>query len=232
MNLDILKEQVFLANLELVQHGLVQLTWGNVSGIDRQQNMIAIKPSGVPYQVMQVQDMVLLDLESGIIRDSTLKPSSDTATHLELYRAFPEIGAVVHTHSKYATAWAQSGLDLPCFGTTHADYFYGAVPCVPPLSDAEISQNYEVQTGKAIVQFFNQKQLSPVAMPGVLLAGHALFCWGKDTQEAVRNALVLEIIAEMAFVTTTLNPEASPISKTLLEKHYHRKHGANAYYGQ
>jgi L-ribulose-5-phosphate 4-epimerase len=232
MQPDNLKRQVHRANLDLVKHGLVLFTWGNASGIDRQEGLVAIKPSGVPYNSMQPEDMVLVELESGKTIGSKYKPSSDTATHLELYRAFPELGGVVHSHSKHATAWAQAGLDLPCFGTTHADYFYGAVPCLPVLSAAEIEQHYEEQTGLAISQYFRQKQFKPLELPGVLLQGHASFCWGQGVADAVHHAVVLEAIAEMATQTLQLNPNTKPIPKVLLEKHYQRKHGKNAYYGQ
>lgn len=227
-----LKQQVYHANLELVQHGLVLFTWGNASAIDRDSGIVVIKPSGVPYDIMQLEDMVLVELDTGHTVNSKYKPSSDTPTHLELYRRFPEVGGIVHTHSRHATAWAQAGKDLPCFGTTHADYFYGPVPCVPALSKAEIEAGYEHQTGVAIGRTFAERGLKALEVPAVLLHGHASFAWGKNVGEAVHNAVVLEAVAEMALETLQLNPNAQPISQALLDKHYHRKHGKNAYYGQ
>jgi L-ribulose-5-phosphate 4-epimerase len=226
------KEQVYAANLALVEHGLVLFTWGNASAIDRASNTVVIKPSGVPYQTMQAEDMVLVNLETGKTIDSKYRPSSDTPTHLELYRAFPEIGGIVHTHSKYATAWAQAGRDLPCFGTTHADYFYGTIPCTQAMSHAQIEDQYELETGKIIVQTFLDRQIKALEVPAVLLHGHASFCWGETVSKAVETAVVLENAAEMAIQTLVLNPKAQAISDTLLEKHYFRKHGKKAYYGQ
>ena len=230
--MDTLKQNVYKANLELVQHGLVLFTWGNASAIDRASGIVFIKPSGVSYDAMQPEDMVLVELESGKTVNSKYKPSSDTPTHLELYRCFPEIGGIVHTHSPHATAWAQAGKDLPCFGTTHADYFYGPVPCVPALTEAEIAAGYEHQTGVAIGRTFAKRQIKPLEIPAALLDGHASFAWGEDVGEAVHNAVVLEAVAEMALETLALNPSAQPISQALLDKHYLRKHGKNAYYGQ
>ena len=232
MSLEQLQYQVHRANLELVQHGLVLFTWGNASAIDRQTGMVVIKPSGVPYSAMQPEDMVQVELETGESINSKFKPSSDTATHLELYKAFPEIGGIVHTHSKHATAWAQAGRDLSCYGTTHADYFYGSIPCLPLLSDSQIASNYEQQTGIAITQAFMQRRLKPLELPAVLLRGHASFCWGTDVGAAVHHAVVLEAVAEIALETLLLCPNAQPISQALLDKHYQRKHGKNAYYGQ
>jgi L-ribulose-5-phosphate 4-epimerase len=227
-----LKEQVYAANLALVEHGLVLFTWGNASAIDRASNTVVIKPSGVPYKTMQAEDMVLVNLETGKTIDSKYRPSSDTPTHLELYRAFPEIGGIVHTHSKHATAWAQAGQDLPCFGTTHADYFYGTIPCTKPMSQAQIENQYELETGKIIIQTFQNRKLKALEIPAVLVHGHASFCWGETVGKAVETAVVLENAAEMAIQTLVLNPKVEAISDTLLEKHYFRKHGKKAYYGQ
>ncbi len=227
-----LKTQVHQANLALVQHGLVLFTWGNASAIDRTSNTVIIKPSGVPYDSMQPEDMVQVNLETGQPFDSRYKPSSDTPTHLELYRAFPEIGGIVHTHSKYATVWAQAGMDLPCFGTTHADYFFGTIPCTKPMSQAQIEQDYELETGKIIVETFFKRGIKPLEIPAVLVHGHASFCWGETVSNAVHNAVVLENVAEIGLHTRALNPNAHGISQGLLEKHYLRKHGAKAYYGQ
>jgi L-ribulose-5-phosphate 4-epimerase len=227
-----LQHQVHWANLELVRHGLVLHTWGNASAIDRQSGVVAIKPSGVEYSQMQPEDMVLVALETGKSLGSSFKPSSDTTTHLALYRAFPDIVAVVHTHSKHATAWAQAGRDLPCYGTTHADYFYGAVPCVPMLELDKLMAGYEQHTGAAIAHLFAQKALDPQLVPAVLLHGHASFCWGSSAEQAVHHAVVLETVAQMALETLQINPDAQPISQALLDKHHFRKHGKNAYYGQ
>ena len=227
--LETLKSQVLEANLELVRRGLVLYTFGNASGIDREQGLVAIKPSGVPYESLTADDMVVSDLKGTII-GSRLKPSSDLDTHLELYRAFPAIGGVVHTHSEFATAWAQAGREIPAFGTTHADYFYGPVPVTEELTAAEVGDDYVLNTGKAIVRRF--RGLDPKAMPGVLVAGHAPFAWGKDAMEAAYHAVVLEAVARMAFYTTTLNPGCGGISQALLDRHHFRKHGAKATYGQ
>ena len=227
--LNLLKAQVLEANLELVRRGLVLYTFGNASGIDREQGLVAIKPSGVAYDRLTPEDMVVSDLDGRII-DSQYKPSSDLDTHLELYRAFPSIGGVVHTHSEYATAWAQAGREIPAYGTTHADYFYGPVPVTEELTDEEIGGNYVLNTGKAIVRRF--RDLDPEAVPGVLVAGHAPFAWGKDAMEAAYHAVVLEAVARMAFTTATLNPECRGVSQALLDRHYFRKHGAKATYGQ
>ena len=223
-----LKEKVFTANLDLVKHGLVIFTWGNVSGIDRENGLIAIKPSGVNYEDMRPEDMVVVDLEGKVV-DGKLKPSSDTPTHLELYRNFLNIGGVVHTHSEWATSWAQAGRALPAFGTTHADYFYGEVPCTRDLNAEEIRNAYELETGKVIVETF--KDLDPDAIPSVLVKGHAPFSWGSSPDDAVHNAVVLEYVAKMAFRNIVLGNEKA-IQQFLLDKHYLRKHGKDAYYGQ
>ena len=229
MKLPLLQAQVLEANLEIVRRGLILYTFGNASGFDRETGLIAIKPSGVPYDQMSAADMVVCDLDGKIVGGS-LKPSSDLATHLELYRAFPSIGGVVHTHSEFATAWAQAGRSIPAFGTTHADYFHGPVPATAALSDEEIQGEYELNTGKAIVRRFIG--LDPMATPAVLVAGHAPFTWGKTPMEAAHNAVILEYVARMAFTTAVLRPEGAGVSQALLDRHYFRKHGANATYGQ
>ncbi|HEX3438230.1 MAG TPA: L-ribulose-5-phosphate 4-epimerase [Pseudacidobacterium sp.] len=227
--LDGLRAQVLEANLELVRRGLVLYTFGNASGIDRQTGLVAIKPSGVPYESMKPEHMVITDLDGQIV-EGNLKPSSDLATHLLLYREFPAIGAVVHTHSEYATAWAQAGRSIPAYGTTHADYFYGPVPVTDELTDDDINGDYVHNTGLAIVRRF--RDLDPVATPAVLVAGHAPFCWGRTPEDAAHNAVVLEAVARMAFYTARLNPECKGVSQTLLDRHYFRKHGPTATYGQ
>lgn len=224
-----LREQVLEANLELVRRGLVVYTFGNVSGIDRQQGVVAIKPSGVPYETMTAEDIVITDMAGKIIA-GRLKPSSDLDTHLHLYQEFAAIGGIAHTHSEYATAFAQAGQPIRAYGTTHADYFYGPVPVTEELSDAEIKADYVLNTGKAITRRF--KKLDPEAMPAVLVAGHAPFCWGKSAMEAAHNAVVLEYVARMAYRTVALNRKCTGVSKQLLERHYKRKHGAKATYGQ
>jgi L-ribulose-5-phosphate 4-epimerase len=224
-----LKQAVLAANLELPKRGLVTYTWGNVSGICRAQGLVVIKPSGVAYDEMTAEDMVVLDLEGNIV-DGSLRPSSDTPTHLALYRAWPEVGGIVHTHSTFATIWAQTGYGIPCFGTTHADYFYGEIPCTRPLTEAEIDGEYEKETGNVIIKTFAGED--PLFMPGALVTGHGPFTWGKDPAEAVHNSVVLEEVAKMALHTVLLAPEARPIPQVLLDKHFLRKHGANAYYGQ
>ena len=226
--LDKLKADVYRANLDLVKHGLVIFTWGNVSGIDREQGLVAIKPSGVSYDDMAPDDMVLLDLEGRIV-EGKLKPSSDTPTHLELYRNFKNIGGIVHTHSEWATSWAQAGLPVPAFGTTHADYFYGEVPCTRELTEDEVKSAYEQETGKVIVETF--AGLDPDAVPSVLVKGHAPFSWGSSPDNAVHNAVVLEYVCKMAFRNIVLGND-EPIKQFLLDKHYLRKHGKDAYYGQ
>ncbi len=223
-----LKKSVFEANLDLVKHGLVIFTWGNVSGIDRDKGLVVIKPSGVSYNEMTVDDMVVVDLD-GRVADGRLKPSSDTPTHLVLYKAFPAIGGIVHTHSSWATAWAQAGKPIPALGTTHADYFYGPVPCTRKLTRQEIETAYEIETGHVIVETF--QNLDPYAVPGVLVNNHAPFAWGKSPEDAVHNAKVLEEVANMAYHTLQINPSAT-IDQFLLDKHYLRKHGKDAYYGQ
>ena len=227
--LESLKSHVLEANLELVRRGLVLYTFGNASGIDRGAGLVAIKPSGVDYEKLRPDDMVVSDLEGRIV-EGTLKPSSDLATHLELYRAFPGIGGVVHTHSEYATAWAQAGREIPAYGTTHADYFYGPVPVTEELTAEEIGGDYVLNTGKKIVERFHR--LDPAAVPGVLVAGHAPFTWGRDAMQAAYHAVVLEAVARMAFYTTTLKADCGGVSQALLDRHYFRKHGARATYGQ
>lgn len=229
MDLQQLKINVLEANLELVRRGLVLYTFGNASGIDRERGLVVIKPSGVPYETMKADDMVVCQLDGTLI-EARLKPSSDLDTHLELYRAFPTIGGVVHTHSEFATSWAQAGRDIPALGTTHADYFRGPVPATAPLSDEEIAGEYVLNTGKAIVRRF--AGLDPLAVPAVLVAGHAPFTWGRTAGEAAYNAVVLESVARMAFNTMLLAPQASGVSAALLDQHYLRKHGAKASYGQ
>ena len=226
--LEELKEKVCRANLDLVRHGLVIFTWGNVSAIDRQSGFVVIKPSGVSYDNMKPSDMVVVDLDGKVV-EGDLNPSSDTPTHLVLYKAFPEIGGVVHTHSTYATAWAQAGIDLPNIGTTHADYFHDAVPCTADMSRPQVEGEYELETGNVIVERF--KGLNPVHTPGVLVKNHGPFTWGKDAFEAVHNAVVLEQVAKMAFISFSVNPSLT-MNPLLVEKHFSRKHGPNAYYGQ
>lgn len=228
--LEALKETVCEANLELSRRGVVLYTWGNVSGIDRARGLIVIKPSGVPYQGMQPSDMVVVDLEGRIV-EGTLRPSSDTPTHLELYKAFPEIGGVVHTHSTHAVVFAQAGMDIPALGTTHADYFYGPVPVSRGLTRDEVQEAYEKNTGCVIVETVKEMGKPPLAVPGVLVRNHGPFTWGKDPAEAVYHSVVLEEIAEMAWKTLQLNPSAA-LPPYILEKHYQRKHGPCAYYGQ
>ena len=224
-----LKEQVLQANLDLVRQGLVLFTFGNASGIDRDQNLVAIKPSGVPYEKLRPEDMVVTDLTGKIIEGS-LKPSSDLATHLLLYREFPSIGGVAHTHSDFATAWSQARMPIPPLGTTHADYFYGEIPVTTDLTDEEINGGYVLNTGLAIARRF--KNLDPLAVPGVLVAGHAPFAWGKDVLLAAHHAALLETVARMAYHTVTLNPNYRAVSQALQDRHYFRKHGAKATYGQ
>ena len=228
--LEALKETVCEANLELSRRGVVLYTWGNVSGIDRARGLVVIKPSGVPYQGMQPSDMVVVDLEGRIV-EGTLRPSSDTPTHLELYKAFPEIGGVVHTHSTHAVVFAQAGMEIPPLGTTHADYFYGAVPVSRSLTRDEVQEAYEKNTGRVIVETVKETGRGPLAVPGVLVRNHGPFTWGKDPAEAVYHSVVLEEIAEMAWKTLQINPSAA-LPPYILEKHYRRKHGPQAYYGQ
>ncbi|UCH13784.1 MAG: L-ribulose-5-phosphate 4-epimerase [Bacteroidales bacterium] len=223
-----LKDKVLHANLSLVKHELVIFTWGNVSGIDREKGIVVIKPSGISYDDMKVDDMVLVNLDGNVV-EGDLKPSSDTPTHLILYKNFKEIGGIVHTHSEWATSWAQAGRPIPAYGTTHADYFYGEIPCTRKLTKKEIDKDYELNTGKVINERF--KELDYKAMPGVLVNGHAPFTWGNDPDEAVHNAVVLEEVAKMALRTEALG-NTNPVDRYLLDKHYLRKHGKNAYYGQ
>lgn len=227
--LENLKAEVLQANLEIVRRGLVLYTFGNASGIDREAGLVAIKPSGVPYETMKPGDLVVTDLNGEIVEGS-LRPSSDLATHLHLYREFPSIGGVVHTHSEFATSWAQAGRPIPAYGTTHADYFYGPVPVTEGLTDEEIGGDYVLNTGIAITRRF--QNLDPAAVPGVLVRGHAPFVWGKTPMEAAHNAVVLESIARMGYYTATLNAACNGVSQALLDRHYFRKHGAKATYGQ
>lgn len=226
--LESLKEIVYRANLDLVRHGLVIFTWGNVSAIDRETSLVVIKPSGVSYEAMKPEDMVVVDLDGNVV-EGELRPSSDTPTHLVLYRAFPQIGGVVHTHSTYATAWAQAGMDIPNIGTTHADYFHDAVPCTAQMTAEQVWGSYEKETGNVIVERF--EGLDPVHTPGVLVRNHGPFCWGKDAAEAVHNAVVLEQVAKMAQLAYSINPSLT-MNPLLVEKHFSRKHGPDAYYGQ
>ena len=225
-----LKQQVFRANMKLPEHGLITLTWGNVSGIDREKGLVVIKPSGVEYAFMTADDMVVVDLESGKKVDGKLNPSSDTATHLELYRAFPSIGGIVHTHSRWATIFSQLGIEIPPFGTTHADYFYGKIPVTRQMTDAEINGDYEAETGKVIIERFTD--INAEEMPAVLVNSHGPFTWGKNAEKAVETAVALEEVAYMAWHCKQTNPDLPPMQKTLLNKHFKRKHGKNAYYGQ
>ncbi len=228
--LEQLKEQVFQANLLLPKHGLITFTWGNVSGIDREKGLVVIKPSGVAYDVMQTEDIVVVELETGKVVDGELKPSSDTPTHVELYKAFPNIGGIVHTHSRWATSFAQAGRGIAALGTTHADYFYGEIPCTRKMTKAEIEGEYEKETGSVIIETFKDKD--PDAIPAVLVHSHGPFTWGKDAMDAVHNAVVLDEVAFMNFHTLMLEPKIQSMQQELLDKHYLRKHGANAYYGQ
>ena len=229
MLLKSLREEVLEANLALPKHGLVTFTWGNVSGIDRERGLMVIKPSGVSYEAMKLADMVVVDME-GTVQEGDLRPSSDTPTHLALYRHYAKLGGIVHTHSTHATGWAQAGRAIPAFGTTHADYFYGEIPCSRPLSEKEVSEAYELNTGAVIIETLGER--NPLEMPGILVSEHAPFAWGKTPDDAVHNAVVLEEVARMALFTVMLRPAQQPIAKHLLDKHYLRKHGANAYYGQ
>lgn len=225
-----LKEKVFQANLDLVKHNLVIFTWGNVSAIDRKHGLVVIKPSGVDYDVMKASDMVVVDLETGHVVEGDLNPSSDTPTHLVLYKAFPEIGGIVHTHSTYATAWSQAGRDIPNIGTTHADYFHDGIPCTGDMTADQMAE-YEKNTGVVIVDRFQRDAINPVHTPAVLVKNHGPFAWGKDASQAVYHAVVAEQCAKMAFVSFMVNPDTT-MNPLLIEKHFSRKHGPNAYYGQ
>ncbi len=229
--LEELKKRVYEANILLPKYGLVTFTWGNVSEIDRQSGLFVIKPSGVEYDTMTPDDMVVMDLNGNKV-EGKLNPSSDTPTHVEIYKAFKEVGGVVHTHSSYATSWAQAGRGIPCYGTTHADYFYGEIPCVRCLNKDEIESAYEENTGHLIVDEFNRMGKDPVAVPAVLCKNHGVFTWGKDAHEAVHNAVVTEEVAKMAYRCEVINHDVKPAPQELQDKHYYRKHGANAYYGQ
>lgn len=229
--LEELKKKVYEANILLPKYNLVTFTWGNVSEIDRASGLFVIKPSGVDYETMTPDDMVVMDLDGNKV-EGKLNPSSDTPTHVEIYKAFKEVGGVVHTHSSYATSWAQAGRGIPCYGTTHADYFYGEIPCVRCLNKDEIETAYEENTGHLIVNEFNRMGKDPVAVPAVLCKNHGVFSWGKDAHEAVHNAVVTEEVAKMAYRCEVINPEVKPAPQELQDKHYYRKHGANAYYGQ
>ncbi|WP_288063759.1 L-ribulose-5-phosphate 4-epimerase [Rodentibacter caecimuris] len=230
--LEALKEKVLKANLALPKHNLVTFTWGNVSEIDRTSNLVVIKPSGVDYEVMTAEDMVVVDLFSGKVVEGNKKPSSDTPTHLELYRRFKDIGGIVHTHSRHATTWAQAGEDLLALGTTHADYFYGTIPCSRKITPAEIQGEYELETGKVIVETFQKRNIDPNQVPAVLVNSHGPFVWGTDADNAVHNAVVLEELAYMNLFSKVLRPSLGSMQQELLDKHYLRKHGKNAYYGQ
>ena len=230
-DLSALKEKVLQANLDLVKHNLVIFTWGNVSGIDRESGLVVIKPSGVSYDKMTANDMVVVNLADGKVVEGDLNPSSDTPTHLAIYRAFPQVGGVVHTHSTYATAWAQAGKSIPNIGTTHADYFHDAIPCTPDMTKEEVTGNYELETGNVIVRKFTDDGINPVHTPGVLVKNHGPFSWGTDPDNAVYNAVVMEQVAKMAFVSLSVNPDTT-MNPLLVEKHFSRKHGPNAYYGQ
>ena len=227
--LEELKQKVFEANMQLPKYGLVTFTWGNVSGIDRESGLVVIKPSGVEYDTMKPEDMVVVDLDGKVV-EGKYRPSSDPPTHVELYKAFPKVGGIVHTHSSWATSWAQAGRSIPCYGTTHADYMYGEIPCVRNLTQEEIDEGYEKNTGTVIISYFQDRDYE--AVPCVLCKNHGPFAWGKDPAEAVHNAVVLEEVAKMAARCELINPHLEPAPQRLLDKHYYRKHGANAYYGQ
>lgn len=229
--LEELKKEVYEANILLPKYGLVTFTWGNVSAIDRKSGYFIIKPSGVSYDGMIKEDMVVMDLEGNKI-EGKWNPSSDTKTHIEIYKKFKDVGGIVHTHSPYATSWAQAGRSIPCYGTTHADYFYGEIPCLRCLTKEEIEEAYETNTGRLIVSEFERMQKDPLAVPSALCQYHGVFSWGKDAEEAVHNAVVTEEVAKMAYRTEAINPHVEAAPKALQDKHYFRKHGANAYYGQ
>ena len=229
--LEQLKKEVFEANLELVRQGLVIYTWGNVSGYDPESKLFVIKPSGVDYATMKESDMVVVDLDGNVV-EGDLKPSSDTPTHIAIYKEYPEVRGVVHTHSEWATSWAQAERDIPVYGTTHCDYFYGAIPCTRQLTKEEINGEYEFNTGLVIIETLKNRNVSPLEIPGINVGHHGPFSWGKNPTDAVHNAKVMEEVAKMAFRAEKINKEARPVSKDLLDKHYLRKHGKNAYYGQ
>ncbi len=229
--LEELKKKVYEANMALPKHGLITFTWGNVSGIDREKGLVVIKPSGVEYDTMKVEDMVVLDLDGNVV-EGHYKPSSDTPTHLALYKAWPEVGGVVHTHSRNATTYAQAGLDIVAGGTTHGDYFYGDIPCTRYMKDKEIAGEYELETGNVIIETFAERKINPMDIPAVLVRSHGPFTWGTDPSNAVHNAVVLEEVAYMAMHSAMLLGDVPCMQQTLLDKHYLRKHGANAYYGQ
>ena len=229
--LEELKKTVCAANLELPKHGLVTFTWGNVSAIDRETGLVVIKPSGVNYAGMRPEDMVVVDLDGQVV-EGRYKPSSDTPTHVALYKAFPALGGIVHTHSRWATTFAQAKMDIPALGTTHGDYFYGSIPCTRPMTPAEIAGEYEKETGNVIIETFRDGRIDPAQVPAVLVASHGPFAWGKDAMEAVHNAVVLEEVACMALHAMQLDPGLGAMQQELLDKHYLRKHGKNAYYGQ
>lgn len=229
--LEALKQEVYEANMELPRRGLITYTWGNVSGIDREKGLFVIKPSGVDYDKLTADDMVVMDLEGNRV-EGRYNPSSDTATHLELYKAFPALGGIVHTHSPHATAWAQAGRALPCYGTTHADYFYGDIPCARCLTAEEIDEAYEKNTGLVIIETFRALGIDPAYVPAVLCKNHGPFTWGKNAAEAVHNAVVLEEVAKMNYMTEIINPRVERAPQCMQDKHFLRKHGPNAYYGQ
>ena len=229
--LEKLKEEVYKANMELPAKGLVLFTWGNVSAIDREKGLVVIKPSGVDYDKMKVEDMVVVDLDGKVV-EGELNPSSDTPTHVELYKKFPNIGGIVHTHSTNATIWAQSGRDIPAYGTTHADYFYGPIPCTRKMTPEEIKGEYEKETGTVIIETFEKRNIDPKFVPAVVVHSHGPFTWGKNAAEAVYNSVVLEELSRMAIYTEQINKDIKPMQQELLDKHFLRKHGENAYYGQ
>ncbi len=227
-----LKKKVYEANMLLPKYSLVTLTWGNVSGIDRESGLMVIKPSGVPYDKLTPANMCVVDIADGSVKDEGFRPSSDTLTHVELYRAYSDIGGVVHTHSAYATAWAQACRGIPCYGTTHADHFYGEIPCIRPLTQEELDEGYEMNTGRVIISEFERLGIDPAAVPGCLCSCHGPFCWGKDPEDAVNCAVITEECAKMAFMTEVINNKAEVIPQRIMDKHYYRKHGEGAYYGQ
>lgn len=229
--LEQLKKEVFKANLELVKQGLVIYTWGNVSGFDAKSKLLVIKPSGVDYDTMKESDMVVVDLDGNVV-EGNLRPSSDTPTHIAIYKQYPEVKGVVHTHSEWATSWAQAERDIPVYGTTHCDYFYGAIPCTRQLTKEEINGEYEYNTGLVIVETLQNNQIAPLEIPGINVGHHGPFSWGETPTKAVHNAKVMEEVAKMAYRAEKINPNARPVSQNLLDKHYLRKHGKNAYYGQ